>query len=148
MNIFVGSLPFKIEESELQEIFEEYGTVTSVKIITDRATGRSKGYGFVEMSNDEEAKKAIDELNNAEIEGRTIVVNKAEEKKEGSRPSGGGFRGGNSGGGFRGGNSGGGFRGGDRGGFRGGDRGGDRGGFNKGGFNKGGSAGGNRRSDY
>ena len=82
MNIFVGSLPFKIEESELQEIFEEYGEVTSVKIITDRATGRSKGFGFVEMTNDEEAKKAIEELNNAEIEGRTIVVNKAEEKKE------------------------------------------------------------------
>ena len=98
MNIFVGSLPFKIEESELQEIFEEYGEVTSVKIITDRATGRSKGFGFVEMTNEEEAKKAIEELNNAEIEGRTIVVNKAEEKKEGSRPSGGGFRGGNSGG--------------------------------------------------
>lgn len=144
MNIFVGSLPFKIEESELQEIFEEYGEVTSVKIITDRATGRSKGFGFVEMTNEEEAKKAIEELNNAEIEGRTIVVNKAEEKKEGSRPAGGGFRGGNSGGGFRGGNSGGGFRGGDRGGFRGGDRGGNSGG----GFNRGGSTGGNRRSEY
>jgi RNA recognition motif-containing protein len=152
MNIFVGSLPFKIEESELQEIFEEYGEVTSVKIITDRATGRSKGFGFVEMTNEEEAKKAIEELNNAEIEGRTIVVNKAEEKKEGSRPSGGGFRGGNSGGGFRGGNSGGGFRGGNSGGgFRGGDRGNSGGGgFNKGGFNRGGgsSAGGNRRSEY
>ena len=127
MNIFVGSLPFKIEESELQEIFEEYGEVTSVKIITDRATGRSKGFGFVEMTNEEEAKKAIEELNNAEIEGRTIVVNKAEEKKEGSRPSGGGFRGGSGGGGYRGG--------------------GDRGGSG-GGFNKGGSAGGNRRSEY
>ncbi len=154
MNIFVGSLPFKIEESELQEIFEEYGEVTSVKIITDRATGRSKGFGFVEMTNDEEAKKAIEELNNAEIEGRTIVVNKAEEKKEGSRPAGGGFRGGNSGGGFRGGNSGGGgFRGGNSGGGSGGYRGGSSsggGGFNKGGggFNKGGSAGGNRRSEY
>jgi RNA recognition motif-containing protein len=154
MNIFVGSLPFKIEESELQEIFEEYGEVTSVKIITDRATGRSKGFGFVEMTNEEEAKKAIEELNNAEIEGRTIVVNKAEEKKEGSRP-GGGFRGGNSGGGFRGGNSGGGggFRGGNAGGggggYRGGGAGGAGGGFNKGGFNKGGSsAGGNRRSEY
>lgn len=150
MNIFVGSLPFKIVESELQEIFEEYGEVTSVKIITDKATGRSKGFGFVEMTNEEEAKKAIEELNNAEVEGRTIVVNKAEEKKEGSRPSG-GFRGGNSGGGFRGGNSGG-FRGGnsgggDRGGYRGGNSGG---GFNKGGFNRGGgsSAGGNRRSEY
>ncbi len=145
MNIFVGSLPFKIEESELQEIFEEYGEVTSVKIIMDRATGRSKGFGFVEMTNEEEAKKAIEELNNAEVEGRTIVVNKAEEKKEGGRPSGGGFRGGNSGGGFRGGNSGGGFRGGNRGGSTGGG-----GGFNKGGFNRGGgsSAGGNRRSEY
>ena len=148
MNIFVGSLPFKIEESELQEIFEEYGEVTSVKIITDRATGRSKGFGFVEMTNEDEAKKAIDELNNAEIEGRTIVVNKAEEKKEGSRPAGGGFRGGNSGGGFRGGNSGGGFRGGDRGGDRGGFRGGDRGGNSGGGYNRGGSTGGNRRSEY
>jgi hypothetical protein len=153
MNIFVGSLPFKIEESELQEIFEEYGEVTSVKIITDRATGRSKGFGFVEMTNEEEAKKAIEELNNAEIEGRTIVVNKAEEKKEGSRPSGGGFRGG-SGGGFRGGNSGGGggFRGGSGGGggYRGGSGGGDRGGSGGGGFNRGGgsSAGGNRRSEY
>ncbi|HET6556181.1 MAG TPA: RNA-binding protein [Prolixibacteraceae bacterium] len=149
MNIFVGSLPFKIEESELQEIFEEYGEVTSVKIITDRATGRSKGFGFVEMTNEEEAKKAIEELNNAEIEGRTIVVNKAEEKKEGGRPAGGGFRGGNSGGGFRGGNSGGGFRGGDRGGDRGGFRGGDRGGNSGGGgYNRGGSTGGNRRSEY
>lgn len=147
MNIFVGSLPFKIEESELQEIFEEYGEVTSVKIITDRATGRSKGFGFVEMTNEEEAKKAIDELNNAEIEGRTIVVNKAEEKKEGSRPAGGGFRGGNSGGGFRGGNAGGGFRGGNSGGG-GGYRGGDRGGNSGGGFNRGGGQGGNRRSEY
>jgi len=159
MNIFVGSLPFKIEESELQEIFEEYGEVTSVKIITDRATGRSKGFGFVEMTNDEEAKKAIEELNNAEIEGRTIVVNKAEEKKEGSRPGGGGFRGGNSGGGFRGGNSGGGgggFRGGSGGGggggYRGGgDRGGSAGGGGgyRGGGDRGGSTGGgNRRSEY
>ncbi len=155
MNIFVGSLPFKIVESELQEIFEEYGEVASVKIIMDKATGRSKGFGFVEMVNEEEAKKAIEELNNAEVEGRTIVVNKAEEKKEGSRPAG-GFRGGNGGGfrggdrgGFRGGNSGGG----DRGGFRGGNSGGgfrggnSGGGFNKGGFNRGGSAGGSRRSD-
>ena len=160
MNIFVGSLPFKIEESELQEIFEEYGEVTSVKIITDRATGRSKGFGFVEMTNEEEAKKAIEELNNAEIEGRTIVVNKAEEKKEGSRPAGGGFRGGNAGGGgggFRGGNAGGGgggFRGGNAGGGSGGYRGGgDRGGSTGGGggFNRGGggsSTGGNRRSEY
>ena len=65
MNIFVGSLPFSLEESELQEFFEEYGEVTSAKIITDKFSGRSKGFGFVEMPNDEEARRAIDELNGA-----------------------------------------------------------------------------------
>lgn len=109
MNIFVGSLPFKIEESELKEIFEEYGEVATVKIITDRETGRSKGFGFVEMPDDEAAQKAIDEVNGAELYGRTIVVNQAEEKKE--RPSG-GFNRGGSAGGSRGGynKSGGGFK--------------------------------------
>ena len=109
MNIFVGSLPFKVEESELKEVFEEFGEVTSVKIITDRETGRSKGFGFIEMPDDEAAQKAISEVNGAELYGRTIVVNQAEEKKD--RPSGGGgYRGGSGGGGGynRGGNSGGG----------------------------------------
>jgi RNA recognition motif-containing protein len=109
MNIFVGSLPFKVEESELKEVFEEFGEVTSVKIITDRETGRSKGFGFIEMPDDEAAQKAINDVNGAELYGRTIVVNQAEEKKE--RPSGGGgYRGGSGGGGGynRGGNSGGG----------------------------------------
>jgi RNA recognition motif-containing protein len=82
MNIFVGSLPFKIQETELKEIFEEHGEVTSVKIITDKFSGRSKGFGFVEMPDDAEANRAIEELNGAEIDGRTIVVNKAEERKE------------------------------------------------------------------
>ena len=113
MNIFVGSLPFKIEESELKEIFEEYGEVATVKIITDRETGRSKGFGFVEMPDDEAAQKAIDEVNGAELYGRTIVVNQAEEKKE--RPSGGFSRGG---GGSRGGSGGGYNRGGSAGGFK------------------------------
>jgi RNA recognition motif-containing protein len=101
MNIFVGSLPFTIDEADLRESFEAYGTVDSVKIITDKFTGRSKGFGFVEMSNDEEAQKAIDELNGATVEGRTIVVNKSEPKPEGerrpfnnNRSGGGGYNGG------------------------------------------------------
>lgn len=108
MNIFVGSLPFSIEEADLRESFEAYGPVDSVKIITDRFTGRSKGFGFVEMPNDEEAQKAIDELNGATVQGRTIVVNKSEPRPEGdrrggnrsfnrdnNRGGGGGYRGGN-----------------------------------------------------
>ena len=101
MNIFVGSLPWSIEEADLRESFEVYGSVSSVKIITDKFTGRSKGFGFVEMSNDDEAQKAIDELNGATVEGRTIVVNKSEPKPEGERKSynnnrsgGGGYSGG------------------------------------------------------
>lgn len=96
MNIFVGSLPFSIEEADLRGFFEEYGAVDSVKIISDKFTGRSKGFGFVEMPNDAEAQKAIDELNGGTVEGRTIVVNKSEPKPEGERRS---FnRGGNGGG--------------------------------------------------
>ena len=117
MNIFVGSLPWSIEEADLKESFEVYGSVSSVKIITDKFTGRSKGFGFVEMENDAEAEKAITELNGATVEGRTIVVNKSEPKPEGerrsfnnnSRPSNGG------------GNS--------RGGYGNNDRGGNRGGY-------------------
>ncbi|EHQ27804.1 RNA recognition motif domain-containing protein [Mucilaginibacter paludis] len=116
MNIFVGSLPFKVEESELKEVFEEFGEVTTVKIITDRETGRSKGFGFIEMPDDEAAQKAISEVNGAELYGRTIVVNQAEEKKD--RPSGGGgySRGGGGGGGYNRGGSGGGYKGGSGGG--------------------------------
>jgi RNA recognition motif-containing protein len=101
MNIFVGSLPFRMDESELREHFETYGEVESVKIITDKFTGRSRGFGFVEMPNDEEAKKAIAELNGTEIGGRAIIVNKSEERKEGGdrRDN----RGGRGGGGGRGG---------------------------------------------
>ncbi len=98
MNIFVGSLPFSIKETELKEFFEEYGEVASVKIITDKFSGRSKGFGFIEMPDDESAQKAINELNGAEVAGRKIVVNKAEEKKEGER-RGGDFRGGHRSGG-------------------------------------------------
>jgi RNA recognition motif-containing protein len=104
MNIFVGSLPFSIEEADLRESFEAYGAVDSVKVITDKFTGRSKGFGFVEMPNDEEASKAIDELNGATVQGRAIVVNKSEPKPEGERRSFNNNRsGGNGGGGYGGG---------------------------------------------
>jgi len=113
MNIFVGSLPFSIEEADLRESFEAYGAVDSVKVVTDKFTGRSKGFGFVEMPNDEEAQKAIDELNGATVQGRAIVVNKSEPKPEGERRSfnnnrsgGGGYGGGGNnrgGGGYSGG---------------------------------------------
>ena len=131
MNIFFLFFPFSIEEADLRESFEAYGAVDSVKIITDKFTGRSKGFGFVEMPNDDEAQKAIDELNGATVQGRAIVVNKSEPKPEGERRSfGGNSRGGDSRGGFRGGN--------DRnsgGGYGGNSRGGDnRGGGNRGGY--------------
>lgn len=83
MNIFVGSLPFRLEEAELSKHFEKFGEVTSVKIITDKFTGRSKGFGFVEMPNDDQANAAIESLNGAQIGGRDVVVNQAQEKKEG-----------------------------------------------------------------
>ena len=108
MNIFVGSLPFKLEEADLKELFEAYGEVSSVKLINDRETGRSKGFGFVEMPDDEGAQQAITALNGSEVGGRTIAVSQAEERKPNDRKSfgGGGNRGG--GGGYGGGNRGGG----------------------------------------
>jgi RNA recognition motif-containing protein len=82
MNIYVGSLNFKMQESELKELFEEYGEVSSAKIIFDKYSGRSKGFGFVEMPNDAEAKKAIQELNGAQVGGRNIIVNESIERPE------------------------------------------------------------------
>jgi RNA recognition motif-containing protein len=82
MNIYVGSLHFKMSEAELKEVFEEYGEVTSAKIIIDKYSGKSKGFGFVEMPNDAEAKKAIEELNGAEVSGRNIIVNESIERPE------------------------------------------------------------------
>ena len=81
MNIYVGNLDFKVEENDLKGIFEEYGTVSSVKIITDKFSGRSKGFGFVDMDNDSEAKKAINELNGAVLEKREMIVNEARPRK-------------------------------------------------------------------
>ena len=103
MNIFVGSLPFRLEEAELKELFEAYGEVASARIITGRFSGRSRGFGFVEMPDDAAAQKAIDELNNSEVDGRAIVVNKSEERKEGDRRRPSGNRNGGGGGGYGGG---------------------------------------------
>ena len=81
MNIYVRNLNYRVKEHDLQHALEDYGTVDSVKIIKDRETGKSKGFGFVEMPNDEEATKVISELNGAEFEGRQIVIKEALPKK-------------------------------------------------------------------
>jgi len=82
MNIYVGNLSYRLQEKDLQGIFAEYGEVTSVKIITDKFTRRSKGFGFVEMTDDNAAQKAIGELDGAEVEGRNIKVNQARQREE------------------------------------------------------------------
>jgi len=94
MNIFVGSLPFSLVEADLKQLFEAYGEVSTVKLISDRETGRSKGFGFVEMPDDEAAQSAITGLNGADVKGRSIAVSQAEEKKPSDRRSGGGGYGG------------------------------------------------------
>jgi RNA recognition motif-containing protein len=80
--LFVGSLPYSVTDQQLAELFAAAGTVESANVINDRMTGRSKGFGFVEMSSDEEAEKAVKELNGKEVEGRTIVVNEARPREE------------------------------------------------------------------
>lgn len=114
MNIYIGNLDYAVNEQQLQDLFSQHGEVSSAKIITDKFTGRSKGFGFVEMPNDADATNAINALNGSPMKNRNITVTEARPKEEGSGNRGGGDRGG-----FN--------RGGDRGGFnRGGDRGGDR----------------------
>lgn len=83
MNIYVGNLSFKTEESELRSEFEAYGRVSSVKVITDRDTGRSRGFAFVEMDDDEEARQAIEGLNGKDVSGRTLKVNEARPRRDG-----------------------------------------------------------------
>ena len=80
MNIYVGNLPYQLTEEELKETFEEFGAVESAKIIMDKYSGRSKGFGFVEMTNDEEAKQAIESMNDTDVKGRNIRVNQARER--------------------------------------------------------------------
>ena len=84
MNIYVGNLHFETSEEDLKKVFEEYGEVNSVKIITDKATGRSRGFGFVEMADDNDAKEAINNLNGTDIKGRKVNVNQAREKENNS----------------------------------------------------------------
>lgn len=81
MNIYVGNIDFKVSENDLMEIFEEFGAVSSAKIIIDKFSDRSKGFGFVTMDNDEQANKAINELHGAEFKNRDMVVNEAKPKK-------------------------------------------------------------------
>ncbi len=87
-NIYVGNLPFSATEAEVKGLFEEYGTVNSVNLITDRDTGRLRGFGFVEMEDDQEAAAAIEGLNSQEYGGRPMKVNEARERQERSRSRG------------------------------------------------------------
>ncbi|MCF8295910.1 MAG: RNA-binding protein [Saprospiraceae bacterium] len=82
MNIYVGNLDFKVNENDLEVLFSEYGAVDSVKIIVDKFSGRSKGFGFLTMEDDEGANKAIQELNGSSLKTREIIVNEARPKKE------------------------------------------------------------------
>lgn len=125
MNIYVGNLSWGLKEQDLADLFAPYGEVASAKIVMDKFTNRSKGFGFVDMPNDEQAQAAIAQLNGSEVDGRNLVVNESRPKEGGSD---GGFKkrsfGGGGGGGFKkggggyggGGNRGGGYGGGNRGG--------------------------------
>ena len=117
--LYVGGLPYSTSEDELRDAFSQAGSVDSASIIMDRMSGRSKGFGFVEMSSDEEAQKSIDLWNGKDFGGRTLTVNEARPMEERPRSTG-GNGGGGYGGGSRGGNGGGGYGGGSRGGNGGG----------------------------
>ena len=122
--LFVGNLSFNTTENDLQDAFAAHGTVVEANLMMDRMTGRPRGFGFVTMSSPEEAEKAIQALNGAQIDGRALTVNVARPREE--RPGG-------AGGGSRGGYGGGGGGGGSRGGYSGGGGGGGRGGYSGGG---------------
>ena len=134
--LYVGNLAYSVRDESLQEAFSQFGTVISAKVMMDRETGRSKGFGFVEMSTDDEAQSAINGMNGQALEGRAIVVNVARPRED--RPGGGGgFGGGGGRGGFGGG---GGSRGGYGGGGGGGGYGGGGGGGGRGGYGGGGGS--------
>ena len=125
MNIYAGNLSWNLKDQDLQNLFAQYGEVTSAKIVNEKFSGRSKGFGFVEMANDEQGNAAIAALNGTEVDGRAIVVNESRPKPEGERGGGGG-----------------GFKkrsfgsGGGGGGYKGGGGSGGGGGFKKGGYNR------------
>jgi RNA recognition motif-containing protein len=112
--LYVGNLPYTAAEQDLQELFEKVGPVESVTVMRDMATGRARGFGFVEMATDEGAQKAITELHESQLGGRTLTVNEARPKEARGPGGGGGFGGGRGGGGGFGGNRGGGGGGGGR----------------------------------
>ena len=99
--LYVGGLPYSISDTQLEELFAAHGTVESARVITDKMTGRSKGFGFVEMSSQSEAEEAIEKLNQTDMDGRSITVNEAKprEPRSGGPGGGGGGRGGYGGGG-------------------------------------------------
>jgi RNA recognition motif-containing protein len=123
MNIYVGNISWNLKDQDLSNLFATYGEVTSAKIVNDKFTNRSKGFGFVEMANDEQAQAAIAALNGSEVDGRNIVVNESRPKPEGGGSGGGGgfkkrsFGGGGGGGGYKGKGGGGGGYNRDRGGY-------------------------------
>jgi len=123
--LYVGNLSYNVDSSELEQLFAQHGQVTSAQVINDRDTGRSKGFGFVEMANDNEAEAAIAALNGQEHGGRALTVNEARPREERPRGGGGGYGGGGGGGG------------GGRGGYGGGGGGGGRGGYGGGGGGRG-----------
>jgi RNA recognition motif-containing protein len=127
IKLYVGNLPFSTDDAQLRSMFEQHGQVVSASIIMDRDTGRPRGFGFVEMADDNEGRNAIEAMNGQSVDGRNIVVNEAKPREARSGGFGGGG-GGRSGGG-RGGYSGGGGGGGGRGGYGGGGGGGGRGGW-------------------
>src|ERR1044072_8297296 len=106
MNIYVGNLSWNLKDQDLSNLFASYGEVTSAKIVTDKFTNRSKGCGFVEIDNDDQAQAAITALNGSEVDGRNIVVNESRPKPEGGSGGRGGFKkrsfGGGGGGGYKG----------------------------------------------
>ena len=143
--LFVGNLSYSVTDTLLQEAFGRFGNVVSASVVVDKMSGRSRGFGFVELSSDAEAERAVTEMNGAELDGRPVNVNIARPREErgfGGGGGGGGFRGGGGGGGFRGGGGGGGFRGGGGGGFGGGEGGGGGGGGGGGRGGRGGRGGG------
>jgi hypothetical protein len=139
--LYVGNLAYSVRDEDLQQAFAQFGNVSSAKVMMDRDTGRSKGFGFVEMGSDAEAQSAINGMNGQALEGRALVVNEARPREE--RP--GGFRSGGGGGGFGGGggrSGGGGYGGGSGGGGGYGGGGGGRGGYGGGGGGRSGGGGG------
>jgi hypothetical protein len=145
--LYVGNLPYSVRDGDLEQSFGQFGTVTSAKVMMERDTGRSKGFGFVEMGSDAEAQAAISGMNGQPLGGRSLVVNEARPMEPRPPRSGGGGYGGGGGGGGYGGGGGGGYGGGGGGGGYGGGGGGGGGGRREGGGGYGGGGGGGGRRE-